>query len=249
MSQNLFSDICRLAIRGFPILIAICGLLTLTDSTGLAGALILTGVIVIAAVATLLVSKLLAKLIDGEKMSFTLELPPFRMPRIGSVIVRSVLDRTLFVLGRAVVVAAPAGLVIWLLANLEVGDVTLLVRLCRLLEPVGALIGLDGAAICALLLGFPANEIVLPILVMIYSGSGMLSGDVGLAQLLAANGWTEISYVNLLILTVFRFPCSTTLLTIKKETGSFRLTLLSVLIPVVIGYTLCLIVTAFAALL
>ncbi|HIX92881.1 MAG TPA: ferrous iron transporter B [Firmicutes bacterium] len=236
-------------IRGFPILIAICGLLTLTDSTGIAGALILTGIIVIAAAATLLVSKLLAKLIDGEKMSFTLELPPFRMPRIGSVIVRSVLDRTLFVLGRAVVVAAPAGLVIWLLANLEVGDVTLLVRLCRLLEPVGALIGLDGAAICALLLGFPANEIVLPILVMIYSGSGMLSGDVGLAQLLAANGWTEISYVNLLILTVFRFPCSTTLLTIKKETGSFRLTLLSVLIPVVIGYTLCLIVTAFAALL
>ena len=235
-------------MRGFPILIAITGLLTLSDSTGLIGALILTGIIVIATMATLLVSKLLAKLISGESMSFTLELPPYRMPRIGNVIVRSVLDRTLFVLGRAVVVAAPAGLLIWLLANLEVGEVTLLVRLCRLLEPVGSLVGLDGAAICALLLGFPANEIVLPILVMIYSGSGMLNGDVGLAQLLAANGWTQISYINLLILTVFRFPCSTTLLTIKKETGSGVLTLLSVLIPVAIGYILCILTTAVASL-
>ncbi len=235
-------------MRGFPILIAITGLLTLSDSTGLIGALILTGIIVIATMATLLVSKLLAKLIRGESMSFTLELPPYRMPRIGNVIVRSVLDRTLFVLGRAVVVAAPAGLLIWLLANLEVGEVTLLVRLCRLLEPVGSLVGLDGAAICALLLGFPANEIVLPILVMIYSGSGMLNGDVGLAQLLAANGWTQISYINLLILTVFRFPCSTTLLTIKKETGSVVLTLLSVLIPVAIGYILCILTTAVASL-
>ena len=235
-------------MRGFPILIAITGLLTLSDSTGLIGALILTGIIVSATMATLLVSKLLAKLISGESMSFTLELPPYRMPRIGNVIVRSVLDRTLFVLGRAVVVAAPAGLLIWLLANLEVGEVTLLVRLCRLLEPVGSLVGLDGAAICALLLGFPANEIVLPILVMIYSGSGMLNGDVGLAQLLAANGWTQISYINLLILTVFRFPCSTTLLTIKKETGSVVLTLLSVLIPVAIGYILCILTTAVASL-
>ena len=235
-------------MRGFPILIAITGLLTLSDSTGLIGALILTGIIVIATMATLLVSKLLAKLIRGESMSFTLELPPYRIPRIGNVIVRSVLDRTLFVLGRAVVVAAPAGLLIWLLANLEVGEVTLLVRLCRLLEPVGSLVGLDGAAICALLLGFPANEIVLPILVMIYSGSGMLNGDVGLAQLLAANGWTQISYINLLILTVFRFPCSTTLLTIKKETGSGVLTLLSVLIPVAIGYILCILTTAVASL-
>lgn len=209
----------------------------------------MTVIIAIATIGTLLVSKLLAKLFGGEKTSFTLELPPYRIPKIGSVIVRSVLDRTLFVLGRAVAVAAPAGLAIWLLANIKVDDVTLLMYIQQFFDPIGRLIGLDGAVICALLLGFPANEIVLPILVMIYTQSGILGGDTGLAQLLAQNGWTQLSYINLLILTVFRFPCSTTLLTIKKETGSGLLTLLSVVIPTTIGFVLCLITTAVASLL
>ncbi len=222
----------------FPILITMCAILC-AGKMGL-GALVMTAIIVLGVLATLGVSKILsATLLRGTPSSFTLELPPYRRPQIGRVIVRSVFDRTLFVLGRAAAVAAPAGLVIWLLANVYIGDGTLLSHICAVLDPVGQFIGLDGAVLCSFVLGFPANEIVLPLTVMCYTASGSLGTGADIAGILAANGWTSLTVINMMIMTVFHFPCSTTVLTVKKESGSFGMAALSMVIPTVMGFLLC----------
>ncbi len=232
----------------FPILIAMAALLTagtVSSGRGILGALIMLCAVVAGVLVTLAVSKLLSvTLLRGKPSSFTLELPSYRKPEIGSVIVRSVFDRTLFVLARAAAVAAPAGLIIWLLANISFGGATLLAHMAAALDGLGMLLGLDGAVICAFILAFPANEIVLPLVVMIYSQTGTLGADVGIASVLEANGWGALQYLNMIILTLFHFPCSTTLLTVKKETGSVGYTLLAFIIPTVIGILLCMLTTA-----
>lgn len=210
---------------------------------GLKSALFLTALLVLAIAMTFAVSGLLSKtLLRGLPSSFTLEMPPYRRPQLGKVIVRSVFDRVLFVLGRAVAVAAPAGLILWLCANVEVQGASLLAHLCRLLEGPGWLMGLDGAILVAFLLGFPASEIVLPIALMAYLSGGMLvetSSLPEMQQILAANGWTWLTATNVLLFTLFHWPCSTTLITIRKETGSLKWTLLAFLLPTVIGFILC----------
>ena len=209
-------------------------------------ALVLTLFILAAILATLGASFLLSRtLLKGVPSSFTLELPPYRRPQPGKVIVRSIFDRTLFVLGRAVAVAAPAGLVIWLLANLTVGGESLLMHIAGFLDPLGALMGLDGIILMAFILGFPANEIVLPIILMAYLQSGVLApmdDKTAILSLLSANGWTVKTSVCMAVFSLFHWPCSTTCLTIKKETGSLKWTAVSILLPTGIGVLLCMLV-------
>ncbi len=216
-------------------------------------ALLLTAAIVCGVAATLLVTKILSKtLLRGMPSSFTLEMPPYRMPQIGSVIVRSVLDRTLFVLARAAAVAAPAGLLIWTLANVTVGSASLLQHFVSFLEPAGTLLGLDGAILAAFILGLPANEIVIPLVVMIYLTQGKLTGMEDLTLLrtiFVDNGWTAVTAVCFVLFSLMHWPCSTTLLTIHKETGSWKWTGAAVLIPTICGVLICAAVRQGAALL
>ncbi|MBE6621385.1 MAG: ferrous iron transport protein B [Ruminococcaceae bacterium] len=228
----------------FPMLIAIISLFF--AASGGASALLLAGIILLAVVMTLGVSRLLSQtVLKGVPSSFTLELPPYRTPQVGQILVRSLLDRTLFVLVRAVAVAAPTGLVIWLLANLSAGGQPLLSLLSGFLDPLGELMGLDGVILLGFLLGLPANEIVIPVILMCYTAGGGLTDYHSLTELkniLVANGWTAVTAVNMLLFTVFHWPCSTTILTIKKETGSLKQTLAAILIPTVIGISLCVLV-------
>ena len=201
---------------------------------------------------TLLVSNILGTtILKGIDSSFTLELPPYRKPQFTKVIVRSVLDRTIFVLGRAICVSVPAGALIWLLQNITVGDMTLLAMFSSFLEPLGNIMGLSGAILAAFLLGIPANEIVIPILLMYYSQTGMLtetSNMMELGEILRSNGWTIVTALFSIILSLNHFPCATTLWTIAKETKSIKWTLLSFLLPTIVGVGICIIVHFIATL-
>ena len=192
---------------------------------------------------TFLVSKLLSlTVLKGVPSSFTLELPPYRAPQVGKVIVRSILDRTLYVLARAIAVAAPAGLIIWIFANVTIGEQTLLLHCTDVLDPIGRFMGLDGVILFAFILAIPANEIVIPIILMAYSASGYLIEYAGLSELsmiLRANGWTALTAVCVIIFMLCHFPCSTTLITIKKESGSLRWAILAAILPTVIGAGFC----------
>lgn len=203
----------------------------------------LVGIIVLGVFMTLTVSRILSKtLLKGVPSSFALELPPYRRPQIGKVLVRSIFDRTLFVLGRAVTVAAPAGLIIWLMANIHVGDMSLLAHSAAFLDPFARIFGLDGVLLMAFILGFPANEIVLPIAIMAYLANGSMVDMTNLdslRELLVANGWTWVTGLCAMLFSLMHFPCATTLLTIRKETGSFKWTALSFFIPTVMGLLLC----------
>ncbi len=201
---------------------------------------------------TLMVSKLLSvTFLKGVPSSFVLELPPYRKPKISDVIIRSVFDRTIFVLGRALVVAAPAGAVIWLLANIHHGDISLLDRFTGFLEPFGKFIGVDGVIVAAFILGFPANETVIPVILMCYLSNSTLTDYASISQLgdiLTSNGWTWQTALYVIVLCLFHFPCGTTCLTIKKETGSLKWTALAFIMPVSAGIILCLILkSVFAA--
>ncbi|MEG2081604.1 MAG: ferrous iron transport protein B [Oscillospiraceae bacterium] len=231
----------------FPTLIAIMSMFFMGTVGGLSGsflsAILLSAVIVLGVFMTLAISKLLSKtILKGVPSSFTLELPSYRMPQLSKVIVRSIFDRTLFVLGRAVAVAAPAGLLIWVLANVTLGDVSLLACCSDFLQPFAHLLGMDGIILLAFILGFPANEIVFPIIIMGYLSSGSImefDNLSALKELLLANGWTWITAVSVLLFSLFHWPCSTTLLTIKKETGSLKWTALSLFIPTAVGFIIC----------
>ena len=211
-----------------------------------ASAALLMGCIVLAVAMTLWASRFLAKtLLKGEPSSFSLELPPYRAPQVGQVLVRSILDRTLFVLGRAVVVAAPAGLLIWTAANVTLDGGSILDRLAGVLQPLGELMGLDGFILLAFLLGFPANEIVVPCILMGYLSAGSLTDYSGLAELhglLTAHGWTAATAVCALLFTQFHFPCGTTCLTIWRETRSLKWTATAILLPTAVGVGLCIVV-------
>lgn len=236
----------------FPTLIAI---ITMFFATGislpfrsLVSAGLLLTVIVFGVVVTLLVSKLLsATLLKGLPSSFTLELPPYRRPQICKTIVRSLLDRTIFVLLRAMCVAAPAGIVIWLMSNIMINGESLCVIISNFLQPLGSLMGLDGVILLAFILGFPANEIVIPIIIMIYTASGTLveyDSLSSLYNLFVENGWTWVTALCTMIFSLMHFPCSTTCLTIYKETKSLKWTLLSFILPTILGILLCMAINA-----
>ena len=228
----------------FPLLIFLCSVFFAGSAAG--GALLLTGVIAASVGLTLLVSRILsATVLRGEAVSFALELPPYRMPQIGRVIVRSVRDRTLFVLARAAAVAAPAGVLIWLLANVQIGNTAILSHITAFLDPAARVFGIDGVILLAFILGFPANELVMPLIVMGYLSSGTIASGVDFASfraLLLANGWTVQTALCTLVLTVAHAPCSTTCLTILRETRSAKWTLAAVLIPAGVGLALCILI-------
>ena len=202
--------------------------------------------ILIGVVVTFIVSKILSiTILKGVPSSFTLELPPYRRPQIGKVLVRSLIDRTLFVLKRAVCVSAPAGLVIWIFSNLTINGASLLKIFSDFLNPFGKFIGLDGVIIMAFILGFPANEIVIPIMIMGYMSLGMITdmNDLNLLkELFVNNGWTYVTAICVMLFSLFHFPCLTTLITIKKETGKWKWALISFIVPLIIGICLCFIV-------
>lgn len=234
----------------FPMLIALIMMFfagsTFALASSLATAGILLLIIVFCVLITLFTSKILSLTIaKGEPSGFALELPPYRKPQILKTIARSFLDRTLFVLGRAVIVAAPAGALIWILANVEINSISLLSYCTDFLNPFGQFIGLDGVIVMAFILGFPANETVIPIMIMSYLASGTMveySSYQELLNIFTANGWTVTTAVCTMIMCIMHYPCSTTVLTIHKETKSLKWTLLSMLIPTVMGIVLCMIV-------
>ena len=240
----------------FPILIAMIMMFFAGSAFGFISsievALILLLILLVCVLLTLAVSKLLSLTVaKGAPSGFALELPPYRKPQILKTIVRSLLDRTLFVLGRAVIVAVPAGAVIWLTANIRIGDCSILQYCTDFLDPFGRFIGLDGVIVMAFILGFPANETVIPIIIMSYMASGTLmdySGYPELLRLFSANGWTVTTAVCMMVMTVLHFPCSTTCLTIKKETGSLRWTLTSMLLPTLMGVIICAVIANTAKL-
>ena len=234
----------------FPTLIVLIGLFFLGDAAGpgrsaLAAAMFL-GVIVFCVAMTLAMSKLLsATVLRGQPSFFSLELPPYRLPQVGRVLVRSLLDRTVFVLGRALTVTAPAGLLIWGMGNMDAGGISLLERAAGVLSPLGRLMGLDGMVLLAFLLGFPANEIVLPILLMGYLHTGTLtecSGLEALRAILLHSGWTTETALCMMALCLLHFPCGTTCLTIRRETGSRRWTLLAMVLPTAVGMAVCMLI-------
>lgn len=235
----------------FPFLIAVATIFIAGTMNGIGATFISTlaviFVILLGIFLTLLISKILSKtILKGMPSSFVLELPPYRKPQFGKVFIRSIFDRTLFVLGRAVSVAAPAGLVIWLFANIGFQDISLLDIIANFLTPLANLMGLDGYILTAFILGIPANEIVLPIILMCYMGNGSLvnlEDTYQIGQILINNGWTMLTAINVMIFTCLHFPCATTLLTIKKETGSLKWTLLSFIIPTVCGVLICMLTT------
>jgi len=207
------------------------------------GAAVLMLAVFVGIAATFLVSAILSKtVLKGTPSSFTLELPPYRVPRTGEVIIRSICDRTVFVLGRAIVSAAPAGLVIWLFANTDYNGVSLLKYCSDFLDPFGHLICMDGKIILGFILGIPANEIVVPIIVMAYTSGASLQETGGLMELKAvfeANGWTLTTAISFILFSVMHWPCATSLMTVKKETGSMKWTLLAFLIPTICGILVC----------
>ena len=240
----------------FPTLIALLTMFFVGTAGGglspVLSALLLTAAIVLGVGITFAVTKLLSEtLLRGVPSSFTLELPPYRKPQIGKVLVRSVFDRTLFVLGRAAAVAAPAGLVIWLMANITAGGVSILAHCAAFLDPFARLMGLDGVILLAFILGFPANEIVIPIIIMAYTAQGSILELDSLAQmkdLFVQNGWTWVTAVSVMLFSLNHWPCSTTLLTIKKETGSLKWTALAAAVPTAVGVALCILFNAAAGL-
>ena len=241
----------------FPTLIALITLFFVGGRTGplasLGGAALLLGTLVLGVAGTLACSRLLsATVLKGMPSSFALELPPFRKPRVGQVLVRSILDRTLFVLGRAVSVAAPAGAVIWLTANITVGGASLLAHCTGFLDPFARLFGLDGVILMAFILGWPANEIVLPVMLMAYLATGSLvefDDLAALGALLTDHGWTWLTACCTMLFSLFHWPCSTTCLTVYKETGSVKWTALAIALPTALGLGLCLCLTLAARLL
>ncbi|WP_053956442.1 nucleoside recognition domain-containing protein [Inediibacterium massiliense] len=240
----------------FPTLIAVSsifiGSIVASQYSTMVASFFVCILVIIGILVTLGVSFGLSKtLLKGVPSSFTLELPPYRKPQFGKILYRSLIDRTIFVLGRAIVVAAPAGLVTWILANVFIGGESILSIVAGFLQPFAHLIGMDGFILMAFILGLPANEIVLPILIMSYMSKGaMLELDSieAMGNLFVANGWTWLTALNVMLFSLLHFPCATTLWTIKKESGSFKWTFLSAIIPTCIAIATCFILTQFVRL-
>ncbi len=231
----------------FPTLIAITSIFIAGAASShlqsFIATLTITGVIILGVLATLIASKILSKtILKGVPSSFTLELPPYRKPQFGRILVRSIFDRTIFVLGRAVAVAAPAGLVIWIFANIYIGNASILDHCASFLQPFAYLLGLDGYILMAFILGLPANEIVMPIVIMSYMSTGSmleLESLDALRDLLISHGWNWLTAISVMLFCLMHFPCATTLLTIRKETQSWKWTFASFLVPTIAGILVC----------
>lgn len=235
----------------FPFLITISSIFFASSALGIWSSiwstLAVIAVIIIGVIVTLIVSKILSKtILKGMPSSFMLELPPYRTPQFGKILVRSIFDRTLFVLGRAVSIAIPAGIIIWLFANINISGISLLTHVANFLNPFAKLMGLDGYILTAFILALPANEIVLPIILMSYTAGGSLMqiDDLSnISNILISNGWTILTAINVMLFCLMHFPCSTTLITIKKESGSLKWTALAFLIPTFLGIITCMFTT------
>lgn len=235
----------------FPFLITISSIFFASSALGIwssiGSTLAVIAVIIIGVIVTLVVSKILSKtILKGMPSSFMLELPPYRTPQFGKILVRSIFDRTLFVLGRAVSIAIPAGIIIWLFANINISGISLLTHVANFLDPFAKLMGLDGYILTAFILALPANEIVLPIILMSYTAGGSLMqiDDLSnISNILISNGWTILTAINVMLFCLMHFPCSTTLITIKKESGSLKWTALAFLIPTFLGIIACMFTT------
>ena len=227
--------------------------------SGTVAMLAVIGIAVLGIVFSFLTSWLLSKtLLKGESSFFVLELPPYRPPRFFQTLYTSLIDRTLIVLWRAIVFAAPAGAVIWLICNLQIAQQPIALWLIQGLDPIGVFIGLNGVILLAYIVAIPANEIVIPTVLMLTTmvlgqtavgeGAGVLmeasTSQVGV--LLHAGGWTLLTAVNLMIFSLLHNPCSTTIYTIYKETQSKKWTLIATLLPVLYGIVVCFLVTLFA---
>ncbi len=201
------------------------------------------GATLVGLVATLIASRLLSgTVLRGEPSAFVLELPPYRRPQVLRVLYTSLIDRTIFVLGRAMAVAAPAGGLIWVLANVKLGEASLFASMAAAVEPAGRALGLDGVILLAMIVAVPANEIVVPTILMGYLAVGQMTELTDMAQLrtlLDAQGWTVMTAVSLMLFSVLHFPCSTTTWTIWKETRSVRWTVLSNLMPTAVAVVVC----------
>jgi ferrous iron transport protein B len=190
---------------------------------------------------TLLVSWGLSRtLLKGEASAFTLELPPYRRPGITRIVYTSLIDRTLFVLWRAMVTAAPAGAVIWILANITVGGASLAQHSAHLLDPLGHAVGLDGVILLAYVIAIPANEIVVPTMLMVYLGTGMMTEIESFSDLrellVVQHGWTMLTAVNLMLFSLLHNPCATTIVTMYRETLSKKWTAIGALLPLGIAF-------------
>lgn len=230
----------------FPAMITLISLFFVGTVGGFFGsalsALMLTAVILLGIGATFAASKLLsATILKGEPSSFTLELPPYRRPQFGKVILRSMLDRTLFVLGRAAAVAAPAGIIIWLMANVTIDGATLLAHCTQFLDPFAQLLGMDGVILMAFILGLPANEIVVPIIIMAYTAGGTITelSPAAMQALFTQHGWTWVTAACVIVFSLIHWPCSTTILSVKKEAGGIKWAVLSAVLPTIMGMALC----------
>ena len=235
----------------FPMLITISSIFIASyfanQYSSIISTIVVLLVVLLGIILTLIISNLLSKtILKGEKTSFILELPPYRKPQIIKTIIQSIINKIIFVLGRAVLIAAPAGIVIWLLANLSINDVTLLNYIANFLNPFAQIIGLDGYILTAFILGLPANEIVLPIILMSYLSNNQLiriDDITSIGEILIQNGWTILTAINTMIICLLHFPCSTTLLTIKKESGKWRWAVLAFVLPTVCGIVICIFTT------
>ena len=231
-----------------PMLIAIVSIFFARDNSVFA-ALLLLLLLLISFTATLSASKILScTILKGIPSSFQLELPPYHKPDIPAVIIHALRDRALFVLLRALIIAAPAGCIIWLLSHIAINGQMPIVSMTQLLEPAARPFGMDGIILLAFLLGWPANEIVIPLMLMMYLSTGSmveLESYATLHQILSANGWTWQTAASVLLFTLFHWPCSTTCLTIYKETGSTGWTLLAIVLPAVIGFLFCFVLQMF----
>ena len=235
----------------FPFLITLAtiffGSIGIFNGSSFTATLAVIVIVILGIFMTFFISKLLSKtILKGIPSSFVLELPNYRKPQFGKIIIRSIFDRTIFVLARAVCIAAPAGVVIWLLANINIGNLSVLSHIAEFLNPFASLMGLDGYILTAFILAIPANEIVLPIILMGYLSTGTLvdmEEAYAVGNILMQNGWTILTAINVMIFTLLHFPCGTTLLTIKKETGSIKWTLLAFAIPTICGILLCMLTT------
>lgn len=231
----------------FPTLIIVASAFFAMSGSSLVNGLIssafVTLIVLLGIIITLLVSYLLSKtLLKGIPSTFTLELPPYRAPKFGRILYTSIIDRTIFVLSRAVLFAAPAGAVTWLIANIYVGDFSILVHISHFLDPLAQIVGLDGFILMAFIVGLPANEIVLPVLLMAYLSTGRLTDFESvehLRNILVNNGWTYLTALNVMLFSLLHWPCSTALWTIKKETGSLKWTAAAFLIPTAIAFIVC----------
>lgn len=235
----------------FPTITAMISMLFVVSAgffSSIISALSLTAVIIFSIFMTLLASRILsATALKGVPSAYTLEMPPYRKPQAGKIIVRSILDRTIFVLGRSLSVAVPAGMVIYLMANITVDGSSILTICSDFLDPVASLIGLDGIILMGFILGFPANEIVIPIIIMGYLASGTLLQVPSISvmqELFLSNGWNFNTVICTIVFSLFHWPCSTTLLTVKKETKSAKWTVIAAILPTLFGIAICAFLTA-----